>query len=160
MDPVLHAGHRPRPPGLLLLHRAAPGWGWPGRPEPATTATGWKDQTTTEHPDGHDCCDGQDCCLTYSNTINMHPSLLPNNHPSKLIVQVKEKVPPHSLHLSSNGRLVVISWNGEKKNRWIFRIFKQGIDCAKKKNGYIVLHHSDDVMVTAAGTRLLVRSLL
>ncbi|XP_045547743.1 cell death activator CIDE-3 isoform X2 [Salmo salar] len=27
MDPVLHAGHRPRPPGVLLLHRAAPGRG-------------------------------------------------------------------------------------------------------------------------------------
>ena len=51
MDHLLHAGHRPHPAGLLLLHRAAAGGGGASREEPGST-TGKQDQAAAEHAAG------------------------------------------------------------------------------------------------------------
>lgn len=53
MDHLLHAGHRPHPAGLLLLHRAAAGRGGASGEEPGA-ATGKQDQTAAEHAAGKD----------------------------------------------------------------------------------------------------------
>ncbi len=53
MDHLLHAGHRPHPAGLLLLHRAAAGGGGTSREEP-DAATGKQDQAAAEHVAGKD----------------------------------------------------------------------------------------------------------
>lgn len=53
MDHLLHAGHRPHPARILLLHRAAAGGGGASREEPGA-ATGKQDQAAAEHAAGKD----------------------------------------------------------------------------------------------------------
>lgn len=53
MDHLLHAGHRPHPAGLVLLHRAAAGGGGASR-EKFGAAPGKQDQAAAEHAAGKD----------------------------------------------------------------------------------------------------------
>lgn len=51
LDHLLHAGHRPHPAGIVLLHRAAAGGRGASGEEPGA-ATGRPDQAAAEHAAG------------------------------------------------------------------------------------------------------------